>query len=148
MLSWFSLTWLDFWFLRLFVCAEQKYCSENNITKNGFLLLETNSFTKLSQNVWLINTNILINIDMLDVTAIYRRPFDSIAFFLGIFTHNSTILFIHQTFTNYLKVILNFWKIYFYSKSKPLKSSMIMSFSIYFTFKRFLIITSELYEKD
>ena len=45
------------------------------------LRLVTYTFTKLSQNVCLINTQILIYIDMPYVTASYGTPFDFIVFF-------------------------------------------------------------------
>ena len=53
------LTWLNFWFLRLFVWAGWKHCPmfEKHHKNERHLCLETHIFTKHSQNVCLINVH-------------------------------------------------------------------------------------------
>ena len=62
-LSKIILTWPDFSFSRLFVSAGRKHCpkSEKNHKNERHLCLITHKFTKISQNVCLINTHILID---------------------------------------------------------------------------------------
>ena len=75
----YILTWPNFWFSRLLVWADRKYChmSENNIKNEQHLCLETHNFTKLSQNVILHS----LCIDVSVLTVSYGTPLDFIAFF-------------------------------------------------------------------
>ena len=74
-LSKIILKWLAFWSSRLFLFWLKKYY------KNDHLCLVVHSFTKLSLNVCLINTHILMYRYAWCDRMLWNIPFDFIAFF-------------------------------------------------------------------